>query len=189
MKKILIILAIIPFTLFSQLENRTHLTGGANFQLSIDGYQLYKDYVVGAETILGLRLGKIFAGIGAGIEYTGSDYLSLKDSLGNELEKISLYNYDIPLFLDFTFGKKFYIEGKVGYSVKLTNIKDYQKINSETLFNTLGFGYSIPMGEKVLLDIAIEGKFNYSFVNTISEDYTTVNFLPIAKIGLRFAKL
>ena len=186
MQKIILFLFIIPFSLNAQFENRTHLNFGNSILLSDTGYHLYDDFVIGGETILGLRLGKFFGGIGIGMQYTGNDYLVIRDSLGNEIGKISAFNIDVPLFLDFTYGKKFYVEGKVGYSVKLSNSQDIQSVNTHTLFNSIGVGYSIPLGEKVFLDLAIEGKFNYLFVNTININYKTIYFLPIAKIGFRF---
>lgn len=188
MKKIIFILSIFPVFLFSQLENRTHIIAGANIQLTTQGYQLYDSYVIGGETIFGIRPGKFFFGIGLGAQYSGNDYHTLIDSLGSELEKITIYNVDVPLFLDLTYGKKLYIEAKLGYSFKLSNIQNYQEIQTHTLFNSLGFGYSISLSQKVLLDIALEGKFDYLFTNTINQDDFSIYFMPILKVGLRFNK-
>jgi hypothetical protein len=186
MKKILFITCLFPLLLFSQFENRTHILGGANLQLSTQGYQLYNSYIMGGETILGFRPGKIFFGVGVGAQYSGSGHPI--DSIGTEIIKVNIHNVDIPLFIDLTYGKKFYVEVKLGYSFKLSNIKDYQDINTNTLFNCIGFGYSIPLSQKVYLDIAAEGKFDYLFSNTISQDFTSIYFMPILKAGLRFNK-
>ncbi len=188
MKSLLLIIFCFPVLLFSQFENRTHILGGANLQVSTNSYQLYDSFIFGGETILGLRFGKVFAGVGIGALYTGSDYLILLDDLGNEIEKVTLYNIDVPIFLDITYGKKFYMETKLGYAVKLGNIQEYQNIETHTLFNSLGFAYSIPVSKKVYIDIALEGKFNYLFTNSISQNYTSIYFMPIAKLGFRFVK-
>lgn len=189
MKKLIFILFLFPTLLFSQFENRTHVLGGANIKISTDTlYQLYDSYVVGAESIFGFRPGKFFFGVGAGAQYSGSDYHVLRDSLGTELEKITFQNIDIPIFIDVTYGKKFYIEAKLGYAVKLSNIEDYLEIQTHTLFNSLGIGYSIPLSKKVYLDLALEGKFDYLFVNAVSEDYSSIYFMPLLKAGFRFTK-
>jgi len=189
MKIIFIFLFFLPTIVNAQFESRLHVLGGTNIQLTTDSYLLYKNYVVGLESIIGFRVNKLFAGVGAGMQFTGNDYFAVLDNFGNEIKKVNLYNIDVPLFWDFTYGKKFYVEGKIGYSFKLSNIKNYMEIESHTMFNSLGVGYSIPVGTKMYIDITIEGKFNYSFVNTVSKDYTSIYFLPIAKLGLRFAKL
>lgn len=189
MKKIFLFIALMPiFSIYSQIENRTHLIGGGNIKLTTNNYELYKDFVVGGESILGFRINKLFVGIGVGAEYTGNNYLSLRDSLGQEIKKVSVTNIDIPMFLDATFGKKFYVEAKLGYSYKLNNISDYKQTNTNTLFNSLGLGYSIAIKENTYIDIAVEGKFNYLFTNTISQNYSSIYFMPIAKIGFRFTK-
>lgn len=192
MKKIFILLFLIPLFANAQFENRTHFLAGGNIKLSVDSFQLYDNYVVGAETILGFRLGKLFAGIGSGIEYTGTDYHQLLDSAGSVIKGADLYNIDIPIFIDVTYGRRFYIEGKLGYTVKISNVKELFETQTNTLFNSLGFGYSIPLG-KAYLDIALEGKFNYMFTESIDFDLkkvksTSIYFMPIAKIGFRFAK-
>lgn len=181
------VLCFVPFLLQAQFENRTHLLGGANMKISKDSYELYKNFVVGAETILGFRVGKFFIGAGTGVEYTGTNYKTFTDSLGN-IKKIDIYNLDVPIFADFTFGKKFYVEAKLGYTVKVNNIADYKKVNTNTLFNSLGIGYSIPIG-KAFIDLAIEGKFNYLFSNSVNTKTQSIYFLPIAKAGFRFTKL
>lgn len=188
MKKFIFILFLLPVLVYGQFENRTHIVAGGNIQLSTKGYRLYDNYVVGAETIFGFRLGKLFLGAGTGIEYTGDDYHSLRDSLNNELSKVKLYNLDVPIFIDVTYGKRFYVEGKLGYTVKVGNIKDYFEIQTNTLFNSIGFGYSIPVGSSVYIDIAVEGKFNYLFTNTVNVKDQSIYFMPLAKLGFRFAK-
>jgi len=189
MKKVLLLLMSISFlNLFSQFENRTHILGGGNIKLSTQEYEVYKDFVLGGESILGFRINKLFVGLGVGAEYTGNNYFALKDSLGNELQKISVYNVDIPMFLDATLGKKFYVEAKLGYSYKLSNLSNYMQTNTNTLFNSLGFGYSIAIKENTYIDLAIEGKFNYLFQNNYSTLNRSIYFMPIAKIGFRFTK-
>ncbi|MGB0884911.1 MAG: hypothetical protein ACPGR5_00650 [Chitinophagales bacterium] len=190
MKNIVIILIMLPLFTLAQFENRTHALAGGNLKLSTDGYELYDDFIVGAETILGFRLGKIFVGAGTGLEYTGSNRFAIGDSLTNDYELKKFDNFDIPIFVDFTYGKRFYFEAKLGYSVKINNLKDYFTINTNTLFNSLGFGYSIPLGKSAYLDLAAEGRFNYLFTNSIttSTKHLAIYFSPVAKIGFRFAK-
>lgn len=188
MKKLLVLLFIVPLVAFGQFENRTHFVAGGNIRLGATNYRLYNNYVVGAETILGFRLGKLFLGAGTGISYTGDDFYSIKDSLNNEINKIKLYNLDIPIFVDVTYGKKFYVEGKLGYSVKVSNIKEYFDIQTNTLFNSIGIGYSVPIGKTVYVDIAIEGKFDYLFTKTVNVKTKSIYFMPLAKLGFRFAK-
>lgn len=188
MKKFLLIAFLIPLISYGQFENRTHFIAGGNVKLGTNSYRLYKNYVVGAETILGFRIGKLFVGVGTGLEYTGDDYLSLRDSLNNEISKVKLYNLDVPIFADITYGKKFYVEAKLGYSVKVSNIKDYFDIQTHTLFNSVGFGYSIPISKKAYIDLALEGKFNYLFSNAVNIQTKSIYFMPLAKVGFRFTK-
>lgn len=188
MKKLLLFTFLMPLLAYGQFENRTHAVAGGNLKLSTKGYRLYNNFVVGAETILGIRIGKIFVGAGTGVEYTGADYHSLRDSLDHEISKIKLYNLDVPVFVDFTYGKKFYVEAKLGYTVKVGNLKDYFEVQTNTLFNSIGFGYSIYLGKTAYIDIAVEGKFNYLFTNAVNVKEQSIYFMPLAKVGFRFVK-
>lgn len=188
MKKFLFIALLLPIITYAQFENRTHFVAGGNVRISTNSYQLYKNYVVGGESIFGFRIGKLFLGAGSGLEFTGNDYRALLDSAGNELRKVKLYNMDIPIFADITYGKKFYVEAKLGYSVKVSNIRDYFDVQTHTLFNSVGLGYSIPISRKAYIDLAIEGKFNYLFSNAVNVQTKSIYFMPMAKVGFRFAK-
>ena len=189
-KLILVLLLFFSLKSYSQFENRTHLLAGANIKVSkkLQGYNLYRNYVLGAESILGFKFDMFFVGVGAGAEYTGNNVFEKIDSLTNEIKKINVYNVDIPMFLDVTFGKKLYVEAKVGYSYKLVNIKDYRQVNLNTLFNSIGLGYSIPVKDNLYIDLAVEGKFNHLFTGNIRSSNRSLYFLPIAKVGFRFTK-